>query len=588
VLKVLLPRMVRDFGEETAKAACKEAVSLGRLNEQVPTSPYVVRLVEAGSFEASCAGRPVELFWLALEYVHGGAAGTTLTERVAHSIRETGAAFDQARAAHAIDCLGRGLEAVHAVGVIHRDIKPDNVLCCSFGDDEIFKIADFGVARPAGVTATFSGGVVGTPGYSPPEVMGGSAAGMGPDTDVFSLAGVVFFLLTGEDYFAVGSIADALLRAQLPERRSLLDARSLDPDLRARPLACKAIDAALAQATSPRRGARQPSVAAFCASILPHLRTGSWRQRPPQRQRDSALDAREVRWTWLLRQRPSHDRVVRSVGWDGDGACLVATTTGLLFWDGTSLREAPSDRISDPRGVRFVRRLGPRKWLVACDEPLFAIYTEGGVSEVSRFPEDRIRVELFDGDIDYLAVAVGRSDEGLALLALAARRWLRPLPLEGVTSVTSLARVDDARWLLTGRAAAGAFAGMYSPVDWDIEPLPVPPVRALLACAGNADLHLGAVAGADGALLWFDGERLVDESVGGGDLSAAAVDPSGGGWVAGLGRILHRTVRNGRGTWRRASESTDLSAPIVSLFADVGSVTAMTADGAILEGRSGQ
>src|SRR5690606_4025774 len=107
--------------------------------------------------------------WIALEYVHGGSEGTTLSQRVLHAIRHTSHAFDPHRAASLVEALGGGLCAVHEVGVIHRDIKPDNVLCCGFGDEEIFKIADFGVARPAGLTATFGGLVVGTLGYAAPE-----------------------------------------------------------------------------------------------------------------------------------------------------------------------------------------------------------------------------------------------------------------------------------------------------------------------------------------------------------------------------------------------------------------------------------
>ena len=49
----------------------------------------------------------------------------------------------------------RGVTAVHEVGVLHRDIKPENVLCCGFGEDELLKLADFGLARSSGVAATF-------------------------------------------------------------------------------------------------------------------------------------------------------------------------------------------------------------------------------------------------------------------------------------------------------------------------------------------------------------------------------------------------------------------------------------------------
>jgi eukaryotic-like serine/threonine-protein kinase len=171
--------------------AAKEVVALGRLNESVPPSPFVVRFVDAGALGSS-DGPPVP--WTAIEYVHGGIEGTTLEDRVTYSIHKTGYGFDAVRVAHAIRCLSAGLSAIHAVGVLHRDLTPGNVLCCGFGIGEIFKIADFGVARAIGTVATFEGVTVGTVGYSPPEAGG---KGAGPPTDVFALAAVIYYVLTG-------------------------------------------------------------------------------------------------------------------------------------------------------------------------------------------------------------------------------------------------------------------------------------------------------------------------------------------------------------------------------------------------------
>src|SRR6185436_223484 len=105
--------------------------------------------------------------WIALEYVHGGLEGTTLEERVRFSVRQAGTAFEGERAAHALRCLVKGIEAVHAVGVLHRDLGPSNVLCCGFGEAEVHKISDFGLAR-LDQLETFGPVVLGTPGYSAP------------------------------------------------------------------------------------------------------------------------------------------------------------------------------------------------------------------------------------------------------------------------------------------------------------------------------------------------------------------------------------------------------------------------------------
>src|SRR4051812_31879200 len=115
-LKILRPLVAGDAGA-AALVVQKEAVALGRLNERVPATPFVVRLVDTGSVEATDGERTYELPWLAIEYVHGGVEGTTLEERVEFCARSFGHAFDPERAANAVSCLASGLVAIHEVGV---------------------------------------------------------------------------------------------------------------------------------------------------------------------------------------------------------------------------------------------------------------------------------------------------------------------------------------------------------------------------------------------------------------------------------------------------------------------------------------
>src|SRR5689334_407632 len=198
VIKIIQPHIVKDSNERALTVIKKEAVALGRLNERVPPTPFVVRLLDTGSLAFNTYGAPLELPWIALEYVHGGFEGATLLERVRYSVRETGFAFDPVRAARVLHALAKGMQEIHAVSVVHRDAHPGNVLCCGAGETELFKMSDFGIARPQGLSATFGNVSVGTPGYIAPEQYD-DRGNIGPLSDLFSLGAIIFYILTGEN-----------------------------------------------------------------------------------------------------------------------------------------------------------------------------------------------------------------------------------------------------------------------------------------------------------------------------------------------------------------------------------------------------
>lgn len=592
VIKVLKPWFVRQLGSTAALTVKKEAIALGRLNERVPATPFVVRFIDTGVVPVQHGSERLELPWVAVEYVHGGLEGTTLAERVQQSIRTTGFAFDGARAAHLVECLAAGLTAVHEVGVVHRDVKPDNVLCCGYGDEEIFKIADFGVARPAGVAATFAGMIVGTLGYAAPELATMDARAIGPWSDVFSFAGVIFYVLTGDDYFTVSSPGEAIVAAVDPERRSIQLRAHLAPDLAARAQACRSIDYALARASSAKTEDR-PSPLELAGMVVPLLREHPRWMRAASRNPVGApaLEATPGDFAWTTLRHPGIGRVIRSIAWDGDGKCMAATSEGLSFWNGASWVDASLDGLDGSAGVYFVQRVAAGTWIVGGDEASYAMVSAEGVLEVRHGLDPSVRFHLLSGMIEDLAVLVGAFPGGPpTLYGLTAGRWLKPMPLDDVAALTSAARVEDARWLLVGRGADGnAFAGLYSPLDWDIERLPVRDVRAFLACGGRANLGVGVAAGTGGAVALWSPEGLrqvtLDRKV---DVSAAAIDATGRAWVASAGRIWVQDPNNTAQSWKLVWHEPSWTAPIVSLFTDLGGVLAMTADGGIVEGRPGR
>ncbi len=407
VFKAVLPTVAIQQGHVAMLAVQKEVVALGRLNERVPPTPFVVRLFDTGILEVGCAGRTVELPWLVMEHVDGGVEGTTLTERVDHSIATTREAFDPTRAAHALECMAAGLDAVHEVGVIHRDVKPDNVLCCGFGEDEIFKVADFGIARPAGIAATFGVQLLGTLGYAPPEMFGLDAAGVAPASDVFSLAAVAYFMLTGEEYFPAKMVANMVHMVRDAKRRSVLESAALAEELRERPSACQAIDGALARATSLRLSDRPQSAGALAAEIVPWLRPSSRRPQPSRARVESLAhtNTHVADWTWRLLCFPGANQPrVRDVGWDADGCCLAATHDGLAFWDGMRWRALDATWSSSQSDVRFVCRSGPGRWIVGGKAATLASYGRDGLRELLRGDDPSVSYELMAGDPDDLLV----------------------------------------------------------------------------------------------------------------------------------------------------------------------------------------
>ena len=140
------------------------------------THPHVVSVLDLVK-DADC-------YWLVMEHVRG----RTLSELVAAE-----GPMDPARAAGILAQAADGLVQAHRAGIVHRDVKPSNILV---SDDDLTKLGDFGIARGASDAAlTVTGEVTGSPAYLAPEVASGSPATA--QSDVWSLGATLHHAVVG-------------------------------------------------------------------------------------------------------------------------------------------------------------------------------------------------------------------------------------------------------------------------------------------------------------------------------------------------------------------------------------------------------
>jgi serine/threonine protein kinase len=181
----------RDDGERVALKLLRperaaESVSLARFIREARIAAgidprHVVPILELGE-----AGG---ITYLAMPYYDGGSLAQRIALRGALEIDETAQLAAQ---------LGRGLDELHGRGVLHRDVKPSNVLLDATGGAAL---SDFGLARaPDSTRLTAEGQILGTPHYLAPELIEGLEASEA--TDIYALGCVLYECLVGEPPFA--------------------------------------------------------------------------------------------------------------------------------------------------------------------------------------------------------------------------------------------------------------------------------------------------------------------------------------------------------------------------------------------------
>lgn len=153
--------------------------------------PNIVPLYEVGEFQ----NRP----YLAFAYVEGGSLWSRIKEQP----------LEPVEAAKMLAALALAIDRAHQKGIIHRDIKPQNILIETDGTP---RITDFGLAKyihgDSGLTV--SGKTLGTPSYMPPEQAMGNAHRVGPQSDVYSLGATLYAAITGRPPFQSASSIETM------------------------------------------------------------------------------------------------------------------------------------------------------------------------------------------------------------------------------------------------------------------------------------------------------------------------------------------------------------------------------------------
>jgi serine/threonine protein kinase len=248
-LKLLAPGLGADEGFRTRFVRESRAAA-------AVDHPHIIPVFDAGEADG--------MLYIAMRYVPGGDAGTI--------VRRDGP-LGQDRAAAIIGQVASALDAAHAAGLVHRDVKPANMLVDvrSNRPDHVY-LSDFGLSKTLTASArlTGTGQFLGTLDYIAPEQMQGRPTD--GRTDQYGLACTAFELLTGAPPFRHEE-ASAVMYAHLTEPPPAVSARR--PDLP------PGIDQVLARAMAKAPESRYPSCQAFADALLDVLGTPLSRSRPP-------------------------------------------------------------------------------------------------------------------------------------------------------------------------------------------------------------------------------------------------------------------------------------------------------------------
>jgi serine/threonine protein kinase len=216
------------------------------------------RLIHPNVAMAHSAYQLGHLLVLAMEYVEG--------EDLAKVVRTRGA-LPIPQACYCVHQTATALQRGYELGLVHRDIKPGNVLLSKQGKRQVVKVIDFGLAKAKSEVTTEEGltgtnQMMGTPGYTAPEQLR-DAKNADTRSDIYSLGCLLYCLLTGKPPFMGASAYEVLIAQQTGEMRPLKEARPDVPD---------ELAAIVARMMAPEPAARFRQPGEVAAALLPFVK----------------------------------------------------------------------------------------------------------------------------------------------------------------------------------------------------------------------------------------------------------------------------------------------------------------------------
>lgn len=623
----IVVKMLRQEGlnQESLHRFERETKVLQMLGASPTPNPNIVRFYDHGMVRMPSPLGEIALPFIALEFVDGPTLASLIE-------RHGGVGMGLDTVLPLMKQVARALATVHEQRIVHRDLKPSNILLATVQNQHVAKVTDFGLVKMTDLSAKSTATVAGASlGYAPPEQYEMGNNRVGPPTDIFSYAAILYEMLTGRAAFPHNpgeSPLKTVARMLTGDRPQIANALvTISPELRGASDLVKAIDVEIERATNADPMKRHTGILDFWARIEGPLREAQRRQRssgvsnavsarPPGFVDEGSYDASIARPSPMSRAAtpprfvqtagPMQGERLRSIAFVPEESTLIgAGTAGIWrFSRGGYPRSTAGgtwSMVSRPEFAGWppptgVARLASGEVLLHGDRGMAMTLSRDGVVRpvIAADPDVHwLGSHTDDGDI----VLVGaRHSRGVGVLAEIGARGTHIRNLEGTQRLVSITRLASGTFLACGPGgelvhvvptalAESPSRASHQDVPWGRTGHLFSVCRAFDGGAYAVGSGGHALRIAAPALSVQEGRReppvatleVVQTTR---DLSHVVLDSRGIPWAVGsAARLLVRDA----GTWVRIALSIP-EVPLIAMHVRGNAFTIVAEDGSVVEG----